>query len=256
MYNAAIRHSVAVSHSLYATHMKTRHSVLLILFGLITHFAVSQDRKTVKFINNYLNSAFWTVQGNNQPLLKWKDKIDTIEYKLVGELSYLSEKSWKKYLLEIESLTRKVLTETKTNDYKILIFFGELKDYASLTGNQIPLNASREFNNWSSRNWDGNYNLTKASYCIVPSKIKDSNHGTYHLKKGILKSLGILGEVDNEYSIFYKYSTSSNINLSREDKRIVKLHYNQAVESGMDKLATKETIMEIENIVQLSKEKL
>ena len=76
------------------------------------------------------------------------------------------------------------------------------------------------------------------------------------MKKGILKSLGILGEVDNEYSIFYKYSTSSNINLSREDKRIVKLHYNQAVESGMDKLATKETIMEIENIVQLSKEKL
>lgn len=228
---------------------------VLVLFSAI-NIAFSQDKKTMKFVDDYLIASFWEKQGMEQPLIKWNNKVKSIQYKIVGEFDYLSEKSWDKYLSEIEGLTGIKISRTYQDDFNILIFFGSLHEYAELTGNRIPLNAVSKFNNWSNRNWDSKYSLTKASFCIVPDKIKDDNEGVYRLKKGILNSLGLLGELTDEYSIFYKYPASTNTRISRKDKRFVKLHYNNSIESGLNKRVVKEILLDIPNIEELSKEKL
>lgn len=228
---------------------------ILILFSSIT-LAFSQDKKTVKFIDEYLSSAFWVIQGVDQPIIKWNNNIKTLKYKIIGDFDYLNDKTWNNYLLEIKELTGIELSQTDQDDFEILIFFGGLNSYAKLTGNQIPSSAVYKFNNWSNRNWDRSYSLTKASFCIVPSKIKDDNEGTYRLKKGLLNSLGLLGELEDAYSIFYKYPASTNTKISKKDKRFIKLHYNQSIESGSNKEVVRQTLLNLPNIGEISKEKL
>jgi hypothetical protein len=236
--------------------MRKRFTVVIVLFYLTLQSGISQDKKTIQFVDNYLKSAIWSTAGIVKPITKWPDTVETINYKIVGDLQFMSEKSLKKYLLEIESLTNKKLLATESDNFQILIFFGELKDYAALTNTKIPLSSTSEFTYWSSRDWDKSYNLTKASYCIVPSQIKDPKHGIYYLKRAILNSLGILGEADSEYSIFHKSPNSYNASLSKEDKRFIKLHYNQAIKAGIEASATKKNLLRLDNIEQMAKEKL
>lgn len=230
--------------------------IYIILFLLYATLAFSQDKKTVKFIDEYLSSALWEIKGVNQPVIKWNNNIKTLKYKIIGDIDYMNDKAWDKFLLEIEELTGIELSRTYQDDFKILIFFGELNKYAELTGNKIPLNLVDQFNNWSNRKWDSNYSLTKASFCIVPAKIKDKKEGRYRLKKGFLKSLGLLGELEYKYSIFYKYPTSRNTRISRKDKRFIKLHFNQSIEPGSSKEEVKQTLLHLPNIREFSKEKL
>ncbi len=231
-----------------------------ITFSIILFFTIyltyAQDKKVVKFVNDYANTAFWEVQGRYQPLIKWTSDIESLKYKIVGDFQYMNEKAWSRFVSEIYELTGISLTETKQDDFDILIYFGELKKYADLTGTLIPPKAITEFNNWSSRNWNKDYALTKASFCIVPSLIRDSNEGIYRLKKGIIKSLGLLGEIEDEYSIFYKYPASTNIKISRKDKRYIKLHYNKSISPGLNKEVIKEIVLKFPDIEELSKEKL
>lgn len=233
-----------------------KHFIFILIFFSFTTSVFSQDRKTVKFIDEYLSSALWEIQGEDQPIIKWDTDIKTLKYKIIGDLDFMNEKTWSKYLLEIEELTGIELSRTDQEDFQILIFLGEFNEYAELTGNQIPLQAAAKFNNWSSRSWDTNHSLRSASFCIVPTKIKNDIEGTYRLKKGFLKSLGLLGEIDDEHSIFHKYPASTNTRISRKDKRIIKLHYNQAVEPGSNPEVVKQTLFDLPNIEELSKEKL
>ncbi len=234
------------------------HSKSILAFSLVllTSVVFAQDKKTIKFVDNYLNAAFWNVQGTDQPLVKWGDNVDTLMFKVVGQLDFVTEKSWDAFLSEIQSLSGKILIETKIGEYHILIFLGELYEYAKITGAQVPSNSLNRFNNWSSRNWDTNYNLTKTSFCIVPNKMKDKNEAVYRLNKGFLKSMGMLGELDDEFSIFYQYPATSNADLSRDDKRLLKLHYHSAIKSGEDKASLKKALFALPNIDELAKEKL
>ena len=170
-----------------------------ITFSIILFFTMcltyAQDKKVIKFVDEYANTAFWEVQGRYQPLIKWTSDIESLKYKIVGDLQYMNEKAWAKFISEIYALTGISLTETNQDDFDILIYFGELKNYADLTGTLIPPKVITELSNWSSRNWNKNYALTKASFCLVPSLIRDTNEGIYRLKKGVIKSLGLLGEI-------------------------------------------------------------
>ena len=234
--------------------MKQIISYILIFF--IASLTYGQDKKVVKFVDEYTNIAFWEIQGRYQPLIKWPSDGESLKYKIVGEFQYMNEKAWSKFIAEIHTLTGLSLTETNQNDFDILIYFGELKNYADLTGTQIPPNVITEFNNWSSRNWDKSYALTKSSFCLVPSLIRDTNEGIYRLKKGVIKSLGLLGEIEDEYSIFHKYPAPTNTRISRKDKRFIKLHYSNSIKSGLNKEVIKEIVLKIPNIEELSKEKL
>ncbi|WP_258100360.1 hypothetical protein [Marinoscillum pacificum] len=233
--------------------MKLILSISLLIFVLSIK---GQDKNAIKYVDNYINAAFWKVQENYQPLIKWPIDKEVIKYKIVGKREYLKEKSWNKFIIELSQLIEIRIMETNQNDYDILIFFGDLMEYGKLANTLIPVNADIKFNNWSSRKWNKDYSLTSASFCIVPSKINNMQEGIFRLKSGLLKSLGLLGEIENEYSIFYKFPNSYNGSLTREDKRIIKMHYNEFILPGAtrDNLSTE--LLGLSNINDLSKEKL
>lgn len=229
-------------------------SLIILLF--CSQIAFAQNKKTQRFIEDYLQVAFWEVQGVNRPLIKWAQEKQQITYKIIGEHDYLNDKSWEEFITELGKLTGKDIIATQEADYDILIFLGDLNEYARLTGSMIPPGASIRFNNWSNRTWNTQYQLQKASYCLVPSKINTTYEGVYHLKHGFLKSLGILGEIDDQYSIFYKYPTSSSKDLSRLDKRLIKLHYHDQVVVGSDHSTIEKRLYDLPNIEDLAREKL
>jgi hypothetical protein len=86
--------------------------------------------------------------------------------------------------------------------------------------------------------------------------VSEDYQGKYHLKKSFLKSLGILGETEDQYSLLYRYPSSSNTTLLRGDKRIIKLHYHDAIESGMNVSEARLVLRNLEDIEDLAREKL
>jgi hypothetical protein len=233
-----------------------KHFFLILLFFLSSTLGFSQDRRTVKFVDEYLNVGFREIHGVKQPIAKWSSDIKTLKYKIVGEFQYMNEKNWDKYLLGIEELTGIKLIRTYQDDFKILIFFGEIDDYLEFSNNDIPFNIANKFSTWNNRKYHSDYSLKSTSFCIVPAKIKDGNKGIFWLKRGILHGFGLLGEIEYESSIFYKYLTATNTRLSRKDKRYIKLHYNQAIKPGTNYGEVKQTLLNLSNIKELSKERL
>ena len=69
-----------------------------------------------------------------------------------------------------------------------------------------------------------------------------------------LNSLGILGVLKNEYSLFNKYQTEGNTEFKRNDKRIVKIHYANSVKAGMS-INELKTILNSLDIATFLKEK-
>ncbi len=176
------------------------------------------------------------LEFNNKklPVNKWENK-DTLKYHITGEFQFMSEKKWEKYLGNIENLIGIKIIETENfDDSDIEIFFGELDEYFIKNNIKAPgkINLD-EFDNWNNRSYNSKKQLTKTSFCIVPSRTKDSKRGNFNLKKLFLRSLGLLGELKSEYSVFYKYQTQYNSHLSKNDKKIIKIHYDESIKAGM-----------------------
>lgn len=195
----------------------------------------SQSRKIDKLKTEYIQGAFLEINNKKLPVNKWEDK-DTLKYHIAGEFQYMSTKNWEKYLSKIENLINIKIVETiKIDESDIKIFFGELDQYFIKNNIEAPGRFDlKEFDNWNNRSYNNKKQLTKTSFCIVPSRTKDSERGNFNLKKQFLKSLGLLGELQDEYSVLHKHQTNNNIHLSKKDKKILKIHYDESIKAGMN----------------------
>ena len=207
-------------------------SLLLVFTSSMSIY--SQSRKIENLKTDYLQSALLEFNNKKLPVNKWENK-DTLKYHITGEFQFMSEKKWEKYLGNIENLIGIKIIETENfDDSDIEIFFGELDEYFIKNNIKAPgkINLD-EFDNWNNRSYNNKKQLTKTSFCIVPSRTKDSKRGNFNLKKLFLRSLGLLGELKSEYSVFYKYQTQYNSHLSKNDKKIIKIHYDESIKAGM-----------------------
>ncbi|MBL4643040.1 MAG: DUF2927 domain-containing protein [Flavobacteriaceae bacterium] len=236
--------------------MKNYIALFFYVFFLTTHFSFSQSRKVNELKKEYIESALHNISGEILPVLKWENK-ETLKYYISGKFEFISKKEWTKFLKKIEFVTGfRIIPTEKFSDADIHLYFGELTDYFKTFNIRAPQQLVSKFDNWSSRKYNRNRQLTLATYCIVPSKTKTRNRGSYNLKKLFLKSLGMLGESKDKYSLFYKYQTDGNRRLSKTDKRILKIHYDDILKSGMKLTEVKDLLNSKINLNKIIKEKL
>ena len=175
-----------------------------------------------------------TDSNNDKFIVKWENR-DTLSYHIEGELTYISRKAWDQYIQEIEELIGLQIVEVDNrNVADIQVYFGALEDYfeehrISFTG-EIE---SEKFDNWHNRTFNENKELITASYCIVPSKAYEYDRGTYNVKNLFLKSLGHLGNLFKNNMLIALDSGLAQTKFTRQDKRIVKIHYDSRIKSGM-----------------------
>lgn len=214
--------------------MKTM--IISLLFVLTSSMTIlAQSKKVQKLKKDYIESAILELNNQKLTLFKWENK-DTLRYHVSGEFQFMSKKNWEKYLSTIENLINIKIVETKNSDAAdIGIYFGELNDYFTKFNIKSTGNAFiKDFDNWSSRNYNQKKQLTKTTFCIVPSKTKESKRGYFNIQRLFLKSLGFLGKLENDYSVFNKFRTINNTHLSKNDKKIIKIHYDNSIKAGMD----------------------
>ena len=235
---------------------KTKIISLIILLFIIIQHTTAQSKKAIRLTADYVNVALWEVNNTKQTLKKWEG-VDTIAYAFTGKRQYLSKKNWSNFISELEELTGLTFIETSNKESgHINLFFGDINDYFKIIKTELPRNLTMKSNNWSNRRYTKEGKLLSASFCIMPSRIKNSNHGSHLVKKLFLKSLGLLGKSKNEYSLFYKYPTKNNTLFKRYDKRIVKIHYNRHIKAGMDLYQIKKVLNNSVDLDSLLKEKL
>ena len=193
--------------------------------------------------------------GVKRPLVKWVEK-DTLKYRVFGKLSFVSQKEWNKFMNEVAMLTGISILESKDNDSDIVVYFGRLNKYSKLVNANIPAQAYVNFNYWSNRRINRANEITAASICIDPLKTPVLNEGVFRLKREFLKILGIVGEIDDQYSIFSKDGFTGYKNVSRKDKRFIKLHYQDAIQPGLSEYSLRGAIETIPTIDEFAVEKL
>jgi len=232
---------------------------LIVILSMLL-FSVSlvkaQSKEVLHFIDEYQSIAHQKINESRFTIEKWEGK-DTLYYKIEGELVYIPNKSFKKYLAQIEGLTGIAFTETEDKEKAdILMFLGNLNDYFQYINSILPDYLPGNLDNWANRKYTTTKQLMSATFCVDTEKTKTPDRFTYLVKRGILKSIGFWGQSDNEYSMFYKQNTRYNSNLSKNDKRVIKLHYNSSIKANMSVSELKETLLKNIDIESLLKEKL
>ncbi|NMM47682.1 hypothetical protein [Marinigracilibium pacificum] len=230
-----------------------------VIFLLLTIFCVktpAQDKRTVKFIDEYLNCASDNINGKYGPVTKWDANIKSLKYKIVGDQNFVNKKRWDNFISEISQITGISLNRTEQNDYQILIYIGQFEDYQKIEKAKFSIDIRHNFGQWHWYTYNKNHSLKTYSHCIVPSKNHTPDKREFILKKALLNGLGLVGEIKDEYSIFYPFFLSSNKNLSRKDKRFIKLHYTKIITPGDNVSSLRKTLLELPEIEELSKEKI
>lgn len=232
---------------------------LLITVSFVTIFSApnlqGQNKKTNEFIAAYLDVAFRNNQLATRPLVKWVAR-DTLKYRIFGRLSFMSKKEWHSFVGEVSELTGIAIIETAASDYDIIVYFGNLKDYAKLSGANIPITGLQNYSSWNNRLRTSEHHLKFASGCSDPAKIKDGNYGAYITKRNFLRSMGLLGAIKNDYSIFTDNNSKVNRSLFKIDKRLIKLHYQEAVMPGMEREELRKAVKSLPDIEKMAVEKL
>lgn len=141
-------------------------SIFILLFSIETY---SQSRSVDRMRDEFIQSGFLSVNNQTMFIVKWEHK-DTLKYHIEGNIQFIYEKDWNKFIIEISSLVEKLIVETENPaEADIHIYFGELIDYFKKYNipyrNEILVND--KFDNWSNRNYNKNYQLLSSSYCIV-----------------------------------------------------------------------------------------
>lgn len=222
----------------------------LLLFAWVT-VSFAQSKKTETFLAEYASIATKKNQGIERPVTKWRK--DTIRYQFIGNLEYISRKAWAKFIEEIEKCTSKKLLESTEAD--IIIYFGTMSGYYNTIGKQMPAYAEK-FSSWTNKNWTKEYEITKASFCLVPLKINNPNYGLHVLKRSMLLSMGLNGANPNASSVLHKEFTQSNYHFTKRDKQLLKLHYSSSIEPSMTAKEALRIADEEIDLEALMKEKL
>jgi len=234
--------------------MKISFTIVFII--IVVTFSQAQSRKASQLKKDYLEVAHWKVAETKTPLSKWEG-IDTIRYYIEGKLQYMTEKSLRMFLQEMQELTGLTFVESKDKrNYQLLFFFGTLTDYSKFAQIDIPLHLVEKSRTWYSFLTGPNNRLAKTSFCINPLQVKSQLEGRYYFQSLFLKCIGIRGNTDDDLSIFFKYYSNKNSGISLTDKRLVKLHYNPKIKSGMLDYLVEQTLRDSIDLEMLVNEKL
>ena len=221
--------------------MKTKFLLIIMAVSLNTTL-FSQSKKETNLIDQYLTIAHQGISGNSLDLIKWHG-VDTLKIKIDGELKYMNKKRLWKYLNQLEELTNLNFKETaEIEDAQLVIYFGRIGDYFQKFGLANYGNLTSEMDNWYNRKHNGLGKLIKARFCIDVEKTLSAKRGEWNIKRNLLRCLGLGGNSTDEGSLFYKFNTRYNFHLSRDDKRIINIHYNEKLEGGMTGSESRETL--------------
>lgn len=229
--------------------MKLYYQLIFAISALLFTYdpAFCQSKKSDKFIGEYADVALWTVGKKRQPLMKWGES-DTIRYRIYGNLRYMNQQEWDIYVAEIAELIGKTIIPTNQRDFDIIMFFGTLRDYADFTGVNVGSKGGTIYGAWGDRRWNEQYELTYASACIDPSRLKSNISGVFLVKQQFLRTLGLLGGIENQYSIFNTRGFDNNKSLSKKDRQYIRLHYTNDVKAGLSRNDLIKAVKEIRNL--------
>jgi len=233
--------------------MKKILSVLLITTYVL---CFSQSKKAKKLSEEYLKVAHKKYDKLDHHITKWEN-ADTLKYFVKGEFQYMSDKSWKNFILEIENITNLKIVETTIQaNSNMLIYFGDKLEYFDFTNN---LRAKKLHTNGcchSGRKYNSEYYFTYTNFCIDTKRINTSQKGKYYLIKQFIMCLGLLGESEKESSLFYKVYKNNGTGFFKEEKKILRIHYNKKIKAGMSIDQTAVVLKDSIDLERILKEKL
>ena len=216
--------------------------------------AQNQSKKATKLAEDFISAALSENEIIKYPVRKWQK--DTISYYIYGEQTVLRRKNWDQFLYDVSvssGLYFQQVDQYESAD--ILMYFGTVSSYLTFI-DHVSINSNlTNYSNWSSRKWKKTNELSKSSFCVDTAKLNNSNEAIYYLKKYFIKSLGILGDVPGEYSLFNAKFNGKNYNFLTADKRLLKLLYDKRISSGMNESELR-TILKSMDLEVLSNEKL
>lgn len=216
----------------------------------------SQSKKIKKLIEEYISVAHYKVDNKYLPITKWEN-IDTLKYFIKGEFKYMSKKNWHKFINEIEKITNLKIVETKDEtDYDILIFFGKKADYYDYTNNDMAKIIENNSTTYSQRKSNYKGQLIKAGFCLEVTKTNHYQKGKVNLQKLFLESLGLRGESENDYSLYYKGYRNNGVWFNKNDRRILKIHYSDEIKPDMTIEETRLVLKNSFDFKKLFKEEL
>lgn len=237
--------------------IKTLQQIMAImLFLALTVSLKAQSKRALQLQKDYLEAAIGTFNGNKYQLLKWENK-DTLKYHIEGDIRYLSDKKYAHFINEIAELINIPINETEhIGEADIKLFMGDLYTFFE----KYPIGSSTNLlspsmDHYHSRRFNSDKQLKEINYCIDSDKINDVKRGRYLLKRSFLKSLGIMGDSTDETSIFAKNTRDYAVNLSKNDKRIIKLHYAKELQAGMTEQEVITALSSLD-LATLAKEKI
>ncbi len=207
--------------------------ITIILVLSSSFWCFGQSKKAKNFIQEYSMAAHQDLNGKLLNIKKW-ELIDTLKYTIIGDMKYMSKKDLRKYLNKLENLTNiKIIEVTSEEQANITMFFGDLDIYLKMIESGYLIPRTNTFDNWSSRKHNNKNQLTSSGFCVDIKRVKSKKRARWLIKSGWLKSLGILGTLDSDRSVLFKYNTKNNSNLNKIDKRIIKMHYSNNIKSNM-----------------------
>lgn len=231
---------------------------IIIIFTILLYSLSgnSQSKKIKKISKEYISVAHNEIDNKYLPITKWED-IDTLKYFIKGKFKYMSNKNWKEFINEIEKITNFKIIETKNEtDYDILIFFGKKAEYYDYTNNKTAKIITNNGSTYSQRKSNYEGQLIFAGFCLDVTKIKNYQKGQIYLQKFFLKSLGLRGESENDYSLYYKRFKNNGAWFNKNDRRILKIHYSEEIKVDMTIEETRLVLKNLINFKKIFKEKL
>ena len=235
------------------------HSKFFIFLSFIfiyTH-ASAQSKKAEKFLDEFIKVSHWEVNNSKLPTMKWVD-MDTLTYYQKGSQNFLNDKSWNKFLTNIEALIGMKIT--RTDDFKsahIVIYYAETLEYFEELGiDHKHIMFLDKWNGWSNRSYSPSGKLTRTSFNIENHKVSNSNYGKYLIKYKFINALGLLGSSDDQYSIINKRYSGKNYGMTKKDKQFIKLFYSEQLPTNLSPVELREIVENEFDLDAFMKEKL
>lgn len=211
--------------------------IILFILGLFVSIPNinAQSRGVKKMRESFIEGVFFNYYDKTIPIIKWENR-DTLRYCFNGQLEFITKQNWNSFINQIEHLIDITIIETN-NPLKadIHIYFGDILDFLKEyeLENIFKIQIHQSWQSRSYRKYNKNHQLQTSYYCIVTKAINKREIGIYLIKKLFLKSLGFLGDGRLNSSFFYQYRKTPELNIFKEDKRIIKLFYSDSLKAGM-----------------------
>lgn len=210
-------------------------TVALLYFLCHASMMCAQTKAIDNFISDYTDIAF-----NNEPsysylITKWKQG-DTIDFFIEGHMKFMSERKFIKYFAELSEWTglsfQKAETKEEANFH---IIFGDLVKYFDDYELDPKLMQEPGLSACYKIIYGSDRLIKSASFCVDASRIELTQVGLHGIYRAMIDCLGMTGEIYNPGSIFHSDSNMANTNVIRRDRQMLKLHYTNQIQAGMNR---------------------